>query len=164
MTLCARLSEYISACFTGLWVQSHEHDEALREIAQLCREEHWNLAVWDIAQGLQLPNAGTQPADAGTDPLAAIRAINALASADSSALLLLVNFHRFLQSPEIVQALAQQIIAGKQNRTFVVVLSPVISIPIELEKLKLIWIMLPMVELDIQSLPFLMVRYSNAFS
>ena len=42
---------------------------------------------------------------------------------------------RFVQSAEIVQALAQQITTGKQNRSFVVVLSPVVSIPTELEKL-----------------------------
>ena len=66
--------------------------------------------------------------------LAAIRSINALASADSSAILVLANFHRFLNSPEIVQALAKQISTGKQNRTFIVVLSPVVQIPAELEK------------------------------
>jgi hypothetical protein len=47
----------------------------------------------------------------------------------------LQNFHRFLQSAEIVQALSQQVIAGKQNRTIVVVLSPVVQLPVELEKL-----------------------------
>jgi hypothetical protein len=134
MTLCTRLVEYISACFTGLWVQSHEHDEALAEIAQMCRQEDWQLAVWDVAQGLQVP--GQAKADAGgSDPLAAIRSINALASADSSAILVLVNFHRFLQSAEVVQALAQQIAAGKQHRTFFVILSPLVQIPQELEKL-----------------------------
>ena len=77
-----------------------------------------------------------QSADAGgSDPLAAIRSINALASADSSAVLVLTNFHRFLSSPEIVQALARQITVGKANRTFLVVLSPVVSVPVELEKL-----------------------------
>jgi hypothetical protein len=59
---------------------------------------------------------------------------NALASADSSAILVLVNFHRFLSSPEIVQALAKQISTGKQNRSFIVVLSPIVQIPAELEK------------------------------
>ena len=34
-----------------------------------------------------------------------------------------------------MQALARQIALGKQNRTFVVILSPVVPIPIELEKL-----------------------------
>jgi hypothetical protein len=52
MTLCACLAEYISACFTGLWIQSHEHDDALREIAHLCRDQDWRLATWNIEQGL----------------------------------------------------------------------------------------------------------------
>ena len=34
MTLRQQLGEHISACFTGLWVQSYEHDDALREIVQ----------------------------------------------------------------------------------------------------------------------------------
>jgi hypothetical protein len=114
MFLAQQLAEYISAAFTGLWIQSHEHDDALAEIATLCRNNNWRLAVWDIASGLQLPGQGnSQTADAGgSDPLAAIRSINALASADSSAILVLVNFHRFLSSPEIVQALAKQISTG----------------------------------------------------
>ena len=40
-----------------------------------------------------------------------------------------------MQSAEVVQALVQQILTGKQNRTFVVILSPVVDIPTELQKL-----------------------------
>ena len=137
MSRCSQLSEYIAACFTGLWVQSHEHDDALAEIAQLCQRESWRLAVWDIAQGLRIPGQVNQTtADAGgSDPLTAIQSINALASPDSSAILVLVNFHRFLGSPEIVQALARQISLGKHNRSFLVILSPIVDIPTELDKL-----------------------------
>ena len=134
MPLSQQLSEYIAACFTGIWVESHEHEDALAEIAQLCRDQDWRLAVWDIAQGLQLPGQNGDADPAATDPLAAISAINALASPDSSAILVLQNFHKFLGSPEIFQTLAQQITKGKQNRTFVIVLSPVVQIPTELEK------------------------------
>ncbi len=134
MTLSERLVEYISACFTAIWVQTCEHEDALREIAQMCRDQDWRIAMWDVDRGLQIPG-DEQPADAGgNDPLAAIRAINALAAPNSSALLVLDNFHRFLQSAEVVQALASQIATGKQNRTFLVVLSPVVEIPTELEK------------------------------
>ena len=134
MTLTKQLSEYVEACFTGLWIESHEHDDALAEIAQLASAEKWRLAVWDLEQGLRI--AGPKAGDSSSsDPLAAIRAINALSQPDSSALLVLVNFHRFLQSAEIVQALARQLAAGKQNRTFVLILSPVVQIPTELEKL-----------------------------
>ena len=134
MTLTERLSEYVRACFTGLWIQSFEHPDALAEIARLCRQETWRLATWDIDQGLQIPGQG-QGESAGNDPLAAIRAISALSSSEGTALLVLANFHRFLNSAEIVQALARQIHEGKVNRTFVVVLSPVVQIPTELEKL-----------------------------
>ena len=34
MTLRERLKELISACFTGFWVQSHEHENAVLEIAR----------------------------------------------------------------------------------------------------------------------------------
>ncbi|HJN08224.1 MAG TPA: AAA family ATPase [Pirellulaceae bacterium] len=133
MQLSQQLAEYVRACFTGLWIESHEHQDALVAIAQLCRQEDWQLAMWDIEQGLRVPGAETEAG--GADPLAAIRAVNSLATPDGTAILVLQNFHRFMQSAEIVQALAQQIVSGKQNRTFIVVLSPLVSIPIELEKL-----------------------------
>ena len=45
MSLTERLSEMVRACFTGLWIESHEHEDALAEIAQLCRNEEWRLAT-----------------------------------------------------------------------------------------------------------------------
>ena len=133
MTLSQRLAEYVRACFTGIWIQSHEHDDALAEIARLCHSENWRLATWDIDRGLSV--AGQEADTAGADPLSAIRAVSALANPKGTALLVLDNFHRFLNSAEVVQALVHQIASGKQNRTFLLVLSPVVQIPIELEKL-----------------------------
>ena len=134
MTLRTQLTELVSACFTGIWVLSHEHQDALAEIAQACRDERWPLAVWNSHRGLQLPGQADPQPDVGTDPLAAIRALSAMAAPDSSAVLVLVNFHRYLGNPEIIQALAEQVAEGKTRRTFVVVLSAVVQIPVELEK------------------------------
>ena len=136
MSLANQLEEYIQACFTGIWITSHEHDDALMEIARLCRDRDWRMFSWDVEQGLQVPGQTTldQPTANTNDPLAAIRSLGTLASTDSSSILVLVNFHRFLNSAEIVQALARQIALGKQHRTFVVILSPVLQIPTELEK------------------------------
>ncbi len=89
--------------------------------------------TWDIEQGVS--SAGlTGDSAGGQDPMAAIRSLSALATEDGAAILVLQNFHRFLQSAEIVQALARQIMAGKQQRTFIVILSPVVQIPAELDK------------------------------
>ena len=82
MTLTERLSEYVRACFTAIWIESHEHQDALAAIARLCRQEDWRLATWNIADGLQAP--GLEADANGTDPLAAIRAVGALATPEGA--------------------------------------------------------------------------------
>ncbi len=82
MTLTNRLTELIQACFSGIWIVSYEHEDALAEIAALCRQQEWQLAVWDVDRGLHVPG---QPASehesAGSDPLAAIRSFGSMSAA-----------------------------------------------------------------------------------
>ena len=95
----------------------------MRRSRRLRRGQGWSLASWDVDRGLVA--AEGQAAPGGTaDPVAAIRSVNALAKPDAAALLVLPNFHRFLQSTEVIQALAHQVQRGKDNRTFVLVLAP----------------------------------------
>jgi hypothetical protein len=63
--LKGQLAEYIPTCFAGLPVQSHEHQDAPFEIAQMSHDEDWRLAVWEIAQGLQTPAIAKMPLHAG---------------------------------------------------------------------------------------------------
>lgn len=132
MSLKEILPDYIAACFTGLWIQSHEHEEAIREMAEMCSDENWQLCTWDIDRGLSA--SGTTDEETAGDPLSAVKALQAMATLDGTSILVLQNYHKFLGSPEIIQALATQISHGKQSRTFVVILSPVVEIPTELEK------------------------------
>ena len=133
MSLAHSLREYVAAAFPGLWVQTHEPAEAIREIAALCKDQTppWSLAVWDIDRGLQ---SGAGTALAAPDPLTAIKALANMAVPNSSVLLVLPNYHKFLGSPEIIQCLANALQAGKTRRTFVVILAPVVAIPVELER------------------------------
>jgi SpoVK/Ycf46/Vps4 family AAA+-type ATPase len=137
MALAERLSEYVRACLTGIWIKTFAPEDALAEIVRLCRDQRWSLTTWDIDRGLSLggqADDGNTVNTGATDPLAAIRALAALGTPDGTALLVLRNFHRFLNSAEIVQALDTQLVAGKQSRTFVIVLAPIVQIPVELEK------------------------------
>lgn len=128
-TLTEMLMNYIAACFSGLWVETFEPDEAVREITEMCREQKWNLATWDIDLGLQGVKAQA------SDPLSAVKVAGELGDSETPQLILLRNFHRFLGSVEVVQALERQIQNGKVSRTFFIVLAPVVQIPVELEKL-----------------------------
>jgi hypothetical protein len=137
MKLTDQLTDYIHAAFTGVWIVTNEPDEAEREILQHAQAQNWKVAVWDVANGLHLPGASVPSrADAGApDPVAALRSLPALSEPRGTALLLMHNLQRFLSNPELIQTVFTQLIAGKQQRTFVVVLAPVVTIPVELEKL-----------------------------
>jgi hypothetical protein len=136
MTLAERLSEYVRASFSGIWVQTHEQDDALLEMGQLAQDNNWTLTSWDIDRGLsingQAANSAITPAAA--DPLSAIKALNSLGIPSGTTIMVLKNFHRFLGSAEIVQALDTAISRGKQSGKILVILSPVIQIPVELER------------------------------
>src|ERR1035437_1412541 len=101
-SLQEQLREYIAAAFPGIWITSFEHEDALVEIAALCKQEQGPRAVGASNKVWRL---GAAPAGTAPDPLAALRALPALAKPDSSALLVLPHFHRFLGSAEIVQRL-----------------------------------------------------------
>ncbi len=133
MPLVTVLADYIHAAFTGLYLETHEPEEALREVRALCQTRQWPLAVWDIDRGLTVPGENA-PVTSAADPLAAIRSLPALGSSDIPTLLVLKNFQRFLNSAEILQALQHQLQEGKTTRTFVVILAPTIQLPIELER------------------------------
>ena len=135
--LAARLRELVQAAFTGLWIQTYEPTEAIRDLTTLCRAESWRLGTWDCDRGMTFPLEPIQMpgVNEAQDPLAVIRALPQVAQGAGTTLVVLENLHRFLGATEIIQALARQIQAGKNSRCFVVVLAPAIQIPPELDKL-----------------------------
>ncbi len=132
MSLATQLAPYVRAAFSGLYVETFEPEEALREIRALCTAEAWTVATWDIDLGMVVPSDSAVPA--ASDPLAALRSLPALALPNRTTLLVLKNFHRFLGSAEIVQTLQHQLDAGKATRTFVVILAPTVQLPLELQR------------------------------
>lgn len=133
MTLAHQVAEFAKACFAGIWIESHEHEDAILEIAQQCHREGWEFAQWDVEQGLRTTCEAENTS--ATDPLSAIRAANEMSDPETVLVLVLTNMHRFLGSAEIVQAIARQVHLGKQNRATLVILSPAVQLPPELEKL-----------------------------
>jgi hypothetical protein len=45
MKLAQQITDYVNAAFTGLWIQTHEPDEAEREIIQHARQRQWQVAA-----------------------------------------------------------------------------------------------------------------------
>lgn len=73
MPLSEKLAENVRACFSGIWIESCEHEDAILEIGRLCYQENWKLATWDINQSNET---------SGADPLAAVRSLDSMATDD----------------------------------------------------------------------------------
>jgi hypothetical protein len=134
MTLASRMNELIRAGFSGIWISSQEHQDAIAELAAMARDEGWQLATWNIERGLHAVGNVAITAEA-SDPLAAVRAVTTPTGDEATSIFVLENFHRFLGSAEIVQAVSHAVFLGKLNRSFLVILSPTVQLPPELEKL-----------------------------
>jgi hypothetical protein len=134
MKLSTTIEQYIAAAFAGIYVQTHEPDDAVAQIQSLCKKHDWTCATWDVANGLQVGQSPTK--DESPDPIAAIQSLKGLRSnnANSASILILRNFHRFLDNVDVMQATESAIAEGKKYRTFVLVLAPEVKIPIELQK------------------------------
>ena len=85
MSLKNKLRELVAACFTGIWIETYEAQDAIEEITGMCSDEQWRMATWDIDQGLKI--SGSDALIEATDPLAAVRSLNGLASPDGTCLL-----------------------------------------------------------------------------
>ena len=130
MTLSERFHELVRAGFAGVYVTTNEPTEAIASLAKLANQQSWAFAVWDVDAGLQCSGS---PATA-VDPLSAVRAASAMAKPEHTAVLVLRNFHRFLQGIDIVQAVERQLARGKAEGVVLVVLAPSMQLPIELER------------------------------
>ena len=125
------LIEHVNAAFSGIWIQTYQADEAEAEIRHAAKEQNWELAVWDIANGIR-SGTGAKGVAAG-DPLGGVKHLEGMAG--QTCVLVVHNLHRFLGNAELVQVVQNALVNGKADRRFLVVLSPVVQIPPELEKL-----------------------------
>jgi hypothetical protein len=129
MSLKRQLREYVHAGFSGIWVVTREPDEAQREIQMDSKEEGWNLESWDVARGI-LGDGKGEPAY----PLQRLKPVVNGDGKHTTNMMILHNYHRFLNNPMIVQQLFNRVIDGKMERCHVVVLSHTRQLPAEIEK------------------------------
>lgn len=128
MSLTKEFDQLVRAGFSGIWIETHECDSAISEMAEVAKAADWSFDVWDIDRQLY---SGTYQAPG---PLQAIRVLDQPAT-KSTTVLVLKNFHRFLGNPEVLQALANRVVRGKGEGQHIVIVAPTIQLQPEIEKL-----------------------------
>jgi len=133
--------DYHNAGFPFVWIQTHEQDRAIRDLTNMIAEDE-EVFVWDMVDGIHEARTGADVRTDGEDVTDAKEMIDILVSRDGPTVMFAVNFHFILServNPEEFSEIIQKLINSRdelqRKGNCLVVLSPVISIPIELSKL-----------------------------
>ena len=121
------MESYLRAGYALLWVQTHEEERAILFYAQEAKEYY--IYSWDLVAGLK--DHATGQARQMPDPLKPLAAVPTL---PESSILFLKDFHKFITAVEVFRTVKNLIPVLKATDRHVVIVSPVLNIPIELEK------------------------------
>lgn len=132
--LANQLSRYVAAAFSGIWIVSNEAEEAEEEIIGMCAKQGWKLAVWDCARGIRWPQAEKPLDEKTTGPRVPLNLFFE-DNPNVPKLIVLHNYHRFLDRPELIQHLVNALVKAKERKINFIILSPMVVLPAELDKL-----------------------------
>ena len=129
-----KLHHYLHAGYSFIWIESSEYERVLDYILEDEELKIHEKYVWDIADGMRSVDGSENFMQSDTtDPLFPIQFI----SEKKSSIVIVLNFYRFLgphASPEIPQAMLNSLPKLKSNASHIIVVSPIVTLPPELEK------------------------------
>jgi AAA+ superfamily predicted ATPase len=119
------LQDYLKAGYPTLCILTQEPHRA--EQAVIC--ENWRFFAWDCITGIR--EAGLpKVAEEITDPVHALTWLHG----QVDTILIVHNLHLFMENPEVIQALQNGVIRWKATGCALVMISPIILLPPEVEK------------------------------
>jgi len=127
----AELETLVRARYPLVYLVSWEEQRVDAHLEELAREHGKAYLSWSVTKGLQQRGARTPVPEGSREPCGALAAIERLAE---PSLVVLKDFHPYLSDPAVVRALRELAQSLKSTYTTLILLSPVLQIPPELEK------------------------------
>jgi SpoVK/Ycf46/Vps4 family AAA+-type ATPase len=127
------LDTYIRARYPLLYVVTAEEERALEQIEALAVKQRKKVVAWSCTEGCYNTATPTRRDASKRDPLLMLNVV-VDEPAEAATIYVLRDFHPYFQSPEVVRRLRDVAQAVKRSSKTVVLLSPVLKIPPELEK------------------------------
>lgn len=127
------LDQLIRARYSILYLVTWEEDRARRILSQIAQKRQKPLYEWSITEGLRRlygPTSG-DPGSRQREPLAVL---NEILQSEADGIYVLKDFHAYIATPEIVRQLRDLAFALRRTRKSILILSPVLKLPEELDK------------------------------
>lgn len=119
----------IRARYPLIYVVSYEESRVDDEMSRITKDRKKELYKWSITKGLEMPD-GSLLSDF-KDP---IKVLEYILQADVNGVFVMKDYHPYLNEPVVVRKLRDVAHALKTSMKNVVFISPVLKIPMELEK------------------------------
>jgi SpoVK/Ycf46/Vps4 family AAA+-type ATPase len=119
----------IRARYPLVYVVSFEEGRVERRLRVMTESRKKQLFNWTITGGLELPDGSWI-----TELKDPIKVLEYILQSDANALFVLRDYHHYLNDPVVVRKLRDAAHALKTTRKNIIFLSPVLKVPVELEK------------------------------
>ncbi len=128
------LEEHIRARYSLIYIVTWEEDRARRLLIDLAEGMKKFLFELSITDGLRSMNGSPENRSAAKRLREPLAVLNEILQADVSGIYILKDFHTYLETPEIVRQLRDLASALRRSRKTVIILSPTLKVPPEMEK------------------------------
>ncbi|MBL8957104.1 MAG: AAA family ATPase [Myxococcaceae bacterium] len=125
------LETMVRARYPLVYLVTHEEQRIDAVVAEVAERHGKQLWEWSITQGLRMAKTRAPSAEDTSNPVTALQSIASLKDAN---LVVLKDFHRYLDDASVVRALRELGHSLKVGLTTVLLVSPTLTIPPELEK------------------------------
>lgn len=127
------LDRLVRARYSLIYVVTWEEERALRLCLRLAEGQRKALYEWSITEGLRCMY-GPDSQGGGSRTREPMAMLNEMLQRDHAAIYILKDFHKYLEAQEIVRQLRDLGKALSLTRKTLIILSPVLKLPTELEK------------------------------
>lgn len=125
------LDIFIRARYPLIYVVSYEEQRILKVLSRLASERDKQLFVWSVTSGIRRAEDHNKIDEATRDPLVAL---NHIERQTYPAIFVLHDFHSYLNDQTVLRKLRELMSNLKDTYETIVILSPILNIPVELEK------------------------------
>lgn len=127
--------QLIRARYPVLYVVTWEEDRARKLLAMVAMKQQKPLLEWSVTDGLRTVISPRQGAEnTPKRQRDALAVLNEILQNEQPGIYVLKDFHVYLEAPEIVRQLRDLTISLRQTHKTIVIVSPVLKLPVELEK------------------------------
>jgi SpoVK/Ycf46/Vps4 family AAA+-type ATPase len=129
-----QIDRLIRARYSLLYVVTWEEDRARRYFLSVAQNQGKQLYEWSITDGLRRVFGSAEkprPEKRTREPLGVL---NEILQSDDSAIYVLKDFHFYIEAPEMIRQLRDLANALRRSRKTIIILSPTLKLPAELDK------------------------------